>query len=184
MMERFTPDPAQSTAQGRDYFQKKQFDLAAECFLAARTAYQNAGDAAASAEAANNLAVCYLQTNHPDLALELIKDTPAVFNACGNALLEGQAYGNLGMVFEALNKPQDALEAYHQSEEILAKAGDRDSRSYVLGRISALQIRAGKQIQALQSMEAALENRTNLTVSEKFLKNLITKASQLLRGKS
>jgi len=176
------PTPRQQMAEGKDFYQKKQYDWAADSFKAAQLRFQADGDAPGAAEAANNLAVCLLQLDRAQQALEAVQDTPAVFQASGNTLLEGQAYGNLGMALEAVNRPEDALHAYQQSADCLLKVGERDSRSYVLSRISALQICTGKQVQALQSMESALENRSDLKPREKFLKSLLEKAGRLLRG--
>jgi hypothetical protein len=71
-----------------------------------------------------------------------------------------------------LGKKDLALEYYQNAADKLKLAGEKESRAFVLKRISALQIQKGDQLDALGSMTAALHNLPELSRREKILKKL------------
>jgi hypothetical protein len=82
---------------------------------------------------------------------------------------------------EAQGRLEEALERYQLASDLLKKTGGREMRSYVLQSISALQLRTGKQFQAMASMDAALENKPRLSLKERFLKRLLKSQKRLLK---
>ena len=55
-------------------------------------------------------------------------------------------------------------------------------RSYVLQAISALQLRTGKQLQAMASMDAALDNKGGkLSLKERLLRKLLNTQKKLMK---
>ena len=74
---------------------------------------------------------------------------------------------------ELLSRTKEAIELYQQSSDLLKSIDDKELRVYVLKCLSALQVRTGDQLQAMASMEAALQIQKKLTPKEKFLKKLL-----------
>ncbi|NTV37491.1 MAG: hypothetical protein HGA53_11115, partial [Anaerolineaceae bacterium] len=89
---------------------------------------------------------------------------------------------NQAFALEELKRNDEALQAYQRSSDLLKEAGEKELRSTVLGRISGLQIKMGRQVEAITSMDAALNQKGHLSIKEKFLKDLIEKANKLIKG--
>lgn len=82
------------------------------------------------------------------------------------------ALGNRAAALEALGRSKEALTAYRDAAERLKALGDNENYAVVKRRISALQVRMGHQIEAVFSMQDALEHQPRLSAREKALKSL------------
>lgn len=162
-------------------YQKKNYELAARLYSEASIEAEKSGDLLEFAELRNNASVAFLQANDPDSAYNAALNSENIFKEMGDKKRHAMALGNQAAALEALGKKKEAMKMYVVAEEILKEAGEKDLRSYVLKRISALQIQEGRQFEALGSMHAALENSEKLTFREKTLKRLSTYVMQLLR---
>ena len=91
------------------------------------------------------------------------------------------ALGNQAAALESLGQKKKAKELYIEAAELLKSSGDKELRTFVLKRISAIQVQEGKQFEALGSMFAALENSENLTLREKTLKKLSSLVMRLMQ---
>jgi protein subunit release factor A len=74
---------------------------------------------------------------------------------------------------EALNRLKEALERYKNASNLLKQSGDKEMRAMVLANISSLQLRTGDQLQALASMDAALDHKKKLSLKERLLQKLL-----------
>lgn len=160
-----------------------RFVEAAGLFEQAARLYSEGGDGLKAAEMANSRSVALLQAGDGKGALEAAQGTDKVFAQAGDARRQALALGNQAAALEALNQPEDALARYRQCAELLKQAGDEESRVPVLKAISALQIRTGHQLEALASMDAALNNQKKLSAQERFLKKLLDIPMRMLRRK-
>ncbi len=155
----------------------------ARTFEAAAQAFQAEGDALSAAEMRNNSSVAYLQSGDGQAALQAVEGTPDRFALAGDIRRQGMALGNLGAALEALDRQDEAAQAYQQSSDCLKQAGELDMRMYVVQSLSALQLRSGRQVQALETMQAGLEEVEHPTPKQAFLKRLL-KAPLKLLGRS
>ena len=153
-------------------FTKKQYLDAANLFESISAHLFEAKDLHNSAEMRNNASVAFLLGGNAQKAFDLAKDTHLVFERFNDWKNYGMALGNQASAAEGLGEKTLALDLYQQASEILKKAGEEESRAYVLKKISSLQIQQGKKLEALGNMTTALNNLPNLSKREKFLKNL------------
>ncbi|MDX9851613.1 MAG: hypothetical protein RBT01_13980 [Anaerolineaceae bacterium] len=158
--------------RARDLFKRKKYSEAARLFESLAERFQESKEETNSAEMKNNASVAYLLAGDPQRSYDLAKDTHLVFEASQDWKNYGLALGNQASALENLGKKDLALEYYEIAAEKLKIAGEKESRAYVLKRISALQIQRGEQLDALGSMTAALHNLPKLSRREKILKKL------------
>lgn len=168
-----TLTPKELAAEGEAAYRAKRYAAAASAYERASQAYQRSGDSLSAAEAANNSSVAYLQAGNPQKALQMAEGTQDVFAEAGDLRRQGMAFANQAAALEALNRLKDAIEQYTQAADLLKQSGDRELRAMVLQNISSLQLRTGSQLQAMATMDSALENKPKLTFKEKFLKKLL-----------
>jgi tetratricopeptide (TPR) repeat protein len=169
--------------EGQSAYKAKRYREAAASFEQAARALQSSGDSQSAAEAANNSSVAFLQAGSAADALRLAKGTPAVFATAGDFRRQGMALANQAAALEGLHRLPEALETYQQASDLLKQAGENDLRALVLENISTLQLRTGNQLQALASMDTALEHKGKLTIRERLLKKLLRVPFDMLNRK-
>ncbi|HVP20449.1 MAG TPA: hypothetical protein VMS73_01165 [Anaerolineaceae bacterium] len=167
--------------QARSAYNDEDYTQAAELFMSIETRYSAAGDALAAAEMANNRSVALLKANDPAAALNAVEGTDKVFEAAGDVRRQAMAIANKAAALESLKKYPDALQFYEQSSELLKQIGDGELRAYVLKCISAIQLRQGKQFEAIATMQASLDNKPSPGLKDRFMKRLIEQVFNLMR---
>lgn len=159
-------------SRANDLFKHKKYGQAASLFETISGAYQELNQVCESAEMKNNASVAYLMAGDPQKSYDLSKDTHKIFEETKDWKNFGLALGNQASALENLSKKEQALEYYQIAADKLKLAGEKESRAYVLKRISSLQVQKGEQLDALGSMTAALQNLPELSRREKILKIL------------
>lgn len=160
------------TSRAKDLFKQKKYVEAARLFETIANAFQELSEVCKSAEMKNNASVAYLMAGDPKKSYDLSKDTHLTFEDTQDWKNFGLALGNQASALESLGKKDLALEYYQIAADKLKLAGEKESRAYVLKRLSALQIQKGDQLDALGSMTVALQNLPKLSRREKILKKL------------
>ncbi|MEJ2511378.1 MAG: hypothetical protein P8Y72_07235 [Anaerolineales bacterium] len=168
-----TSDIENIVASAKSYFQAKDYQNAIEGFLVAHAHYKDIEDEINAAEMANNLSVAYLQLGKKDMALSYVEGTDLVFEANNDISKQAIALGNYGAALESLKKFDAAAAAYQKSADLFELSGDKELRSHVLKSLSTLQIRQGKQLDSIISMQGSLSNKDNLSFKDRFLKVLL-----------
>ncbi len=156
-------------------YQKKQFRDAAGLFWQLSIDFGSQNNEAKAAEMKNNASVAWLMAGDAQQALDAAKDTHLVFESLQDEKQAGMAYGNQAAAFEALHEFESALDYYQKASEKLLISGEKEYRSVVLKQISQLQLKTGEHLQALASMNTALDSTTKLSGKEKFLKRFLSK---------
>ncbi len=170
-------------AAGNAAYQKGDYASAANHFEKARESFSDSGDLINAAEMANNLSVALLKMNDGEGALAAASGTEKIFQEIHDIRREAVSLGNQAAALELLGDPERALELYEKCSILLKETDEKELRAYVLSSISALQLKTGKQFQAIASMDAALDNKEQLTLKEKFLKKLLKVPFQMLNKK-
>lgn len=173
----------QYSTLGEKAYKAGQYLQAAEHYAEAERQFAATGDPLKAAEMANNRSVALLQAGRPEDALTAAHGTDAVFAQGSDTFRQALAIGNQAAALEALNRTDEALKQYWECSNLLKQIGEKEYRATVLKSISALQIRTGKQFEALASMDAALENQKKLSIMERFLKKLLDIPMRMLRGR-
>jgi tetratricopeptide (TPR) repeat protein len=167
--------------QARTAYNDEDYPQAAELFKTVETRYKTTGDSLSAAEMANNRSVALLKANDPAAALKAVEGTDTVFEAAGDTRRQAMALANKAAALESLKKYPDALEIYEKSSELLKQIGDGELRAYVLKCISAIQLRQGKQFEAIATMQASLDNKPSPGIKDRFMKRLIEQVFNLMR---
>jgi tetratricopeptide (TPR) repeat protein len=175
-------NPQDWMLEGQKKFQAKEYMASAENFHRAAVAYHTAGDEPTAAEMANNRSVALLLAGDAEGAYQAAYATDRVFAEIQDIRRQGMALGNQAAALEELGKTDDAMDLYTHADELLKQAGEKQMRSIVLQHISSLQMRKGKQIQAIASMDAALDNRDHLNWVDRAYKSLLSRVTKLLKG--
>ncbi len=175
-------DPKQLGKEAQAAYQRGDYGAAAKSFQAAAQSLAAAGDKTSEAEMLNHASVAFLQAGDAQSAFRAVDGTPATFAAAGDVRRQGLALGNLGAALDALNRKPEAVEAYQQSAELLEQAGESEMRAHVLQSLSKLQLRSGRQIEALATMEAGISGFERPTLKQRFLKKLLRLPFKFLRS--
>ena len=173
--------PGRLSKEGSSAYQRGDYLAAARAFEAASQSYAASGDALQSAELANNCSVAYLQAGEAAAALSTVEGTPAIFAAAGDIRRQALALGNLAAALEAQSRLDEAADVYQQSADLLQQAGEYTLRVDVMRSLSALQLRTGRQLEALATMQAGLEGVKHPSPKQRVLKKLLQVPFRLMR---
>jgi tetratricopeptide (TPR) repeat protein len=170
----------QIISQAKSAYEDEDFAQAAELYKNAQKEYTAALDPLAAAEMANNCSVALLKAGDAKGALQVVEGTDIVFSQANDVKRQAMALANKAAALESLKRFPEALELYEQSNELLKQIGENELRAYVLKSISSVQLRQGKQLEAIASMQASLDNKPNPGVKDRFVKRLIQQVFKLL----
>jgi tetratricopeptide (TPR) repeat protein len=171
---------AELKAQGLALFRADRLDEAAQRFSEAARAFAAAGDRGGEAEMLNNLCVVRLAQKDWAAAIAAVEPTPAVFHALGDSLRATQAIANLAAAHDGAGHVEQAAALYEQAVELFGELGETENRAACFKALSALQVKQGKQLQALASMHSGLNLSPRLSGREKTLKGLLDKAMKMI----
>ncbi len=175
-----TSTPQQRARQAEKAYQAQQYAQAADLFEQAAQTFTAQGDVLSAAEMSSNRSVALLQAGDANGAYQAAQGVDRVFALAGDTRRQAMAVGNEAAALEGLNQLQPALLKYQECAELLKQVGDNESRAMVLKSISQIQMRTGHQLEALASMDAALEQHKRLSIKERMLKKLLKVPFQML----
>ncbi len=162
-------------------YEEKEYRKATRLFQQAAEAAEIEGQALDAAEFKNNASVSALLAKDFPLAFSLAANTHQVFLDSGDLKRGGMALANQACTLVELGENKAAMEKFTQAAQHLKDAGENGSRSHVLKQMSTLQIKQGKQFEALGTINAALDNAETLSSQEKMLKKLSNLVMKLLQ---
>jgi tetratricopeptide (TPR) repeat protein len=169
-------------AAHRDYKRGMFLDAAAG-FMKAMGGYLAFGEGLLAAEMANNCCVAYLQAGKPGLALEVIDEKDRVFAEVGDRRGLAITLGNRGTAYERLNKIQEALRDYRRSADLLNELGEDDLYISTMQAMSALQLRKGRSLDAVLTMQAGINKIQRPNLKQRLIKKLLCIPSQMINLK-
>jgi tetratricopeptide (TPR) repeat protein len=178
MSEVISPQTLSDEAQAA--YQRGDYTAAAQSYLAVAQSFESMNDRPSAAEARNNASVAWLKAGNVKSAYAAVDGTPAIFAESGDVRRQGIAWGNLAAALEELHRTAEAVQSYEKSIELLEACGEREYRAYVYKSLSALKLKAGKQIEAMGLMDAGLNGISELSASQKLLKKLLAIWRKLL----
>lgn len=153
--------------QGKQAFERGQFDQAADLFRRAALALT---DKSAAAEMNNNVSVALLQAGKAREALDAVLGTDEVFASLGDLKRQGMALGNQAAALEALGRTDEALAAYDRSAETLSRAGEGDLLAMVKKSAAAIRLKRGDVVQSALNMVGSVEAKSKPSLFERILK--------------
>jgi tetratricopeptide (TPR) repeat protein len=176
--------PKQIEKEAAAAYKAGDYATAAQSFEAARQAYLSANETVKAAEMANNCSVAFLQNGDKEAALNAVEGTDATFMEAGDQKRLAMAYGNRAAALEALNRLEEAEQVYWKSAQILKEIGEEDLRLSVMQSISALQLRTGRQMQAVATMHSGVENIEKPSLKQRFLKRILGVPMQMMTSQT
>jgi tetratricopeptide (TPR) repeat protein len=168
-----TLSPHQLASEGKTSYQKGDYLGAANAFEAAALGYTAAGDTLNAAEMANNRSVALLQAGDPEGALQAVEGTDIIFYSYGDGRRQGMALANHAAALEALGKLDEGINDYEAAADIFKQIGEHQLRAPLMQSLATLQLRTGRHLQGLATMESGLEEAEKPSTSQSLLKRLL-----------
>lgn len=166
--------------EAENAYQNKAYLEAANKYLQIAEKYDSEDNQQQAAEMRNNASVAFLMANEHQRALDASLGTELVFRNINDKKREAIALSNQAAAYEALGDIDQAYTLFSAASDLFKDIGEKDYRSFVLKKISAIQLKKGKQLEALGNMHFALENAEKLSPREKTLKKLTNWVMRLI----
>lgn len=171
MVDTITPEELKQEAERA--YKKKNYLASARAFQASAKGYTQIGAQLEAAEMLNNASVAFLQGEQPEPALDSALKTDQIFAAAGDVRRQAIALGNQAAAYEALDQLESAADTYQVSANLLMEIGDQEFLPTVMRSLSAVQLRLGRQMEALVTMHASLEQAENPGIRQKLLNKVM-----------
>jgi len=168
-----TTDFKALAASAARVYQEGDFENAARLFGEAASAFQAQGNVLDAAEMKNNQSVAFLQSGNAQASYDAALGTPEIFSAVGDFRREGMAYGNQATALVSLKRLDEAANLYRLAADVLEKAGEDQMRASVMQAVAGIQLRKGKIMEALLSMQIGLAGVKQPTLKQKILRGLL-----------
>lgn len=166
-------NPHDLSNQGSEAYARGEYPQAASLFIAAAEGYRSLDKMGEAGEMLNNACVAFLQAGQGEEALKVVSPTIEMFEKINDRRRLGMAYGNLAAALEACHRYEEAIPAYQTSARYLNEAGEDDLSIEAMKSLSALQLKMGKQIEAVMTMQSALSGVKKPTLKQRILKKLL-----------
>ena len=154
-------------------YQLGDYINAARLFGEAASVFLAQGYELDAAEMKNNQSVALLRAGDAQASFDAAYATPEVFFANGDFRRQGMAFANTAAALSDLGRMGEASLAYQHAADALEKAGEDKMRAGVLQALALLQLRKGKAMEALLSMQLGLAGVKHPTLKQKFLRSLL-----------
>jgi tetratricopeptide (TPR) repeat protein len=174
-------NPKELAAEGKSSYSSGKYQEAAQFYKAAADGYAAEGDNLIAAEMKNNQCVALLQTGDAEGALVAVSGTEEIFEAAEDTYRQAMAAGNMASALEALGNIEEAEHGYRRSADLLEGIGESELRANVMQSLSAMQLKAGRQLEALASMQAGVEDIKRPSIKQRLLKKLLNVPFNLLK---
>jgi tetratricopeptide (TPR) repeat protein len=174
--------PIQIAKEGKSAYLAGDYSAADRSFEAARQGYLSANNPLMAAEMASNCCVALLLAGENQAALAALEGIEDIFIKAGDRIRQAMTLGNKGTALEALNFLEEAELTYWKASEIFKELGETELRLPLMQSISLIQLRTGRQLQAVTSMYAGVDNIEKPTPKQRFLKRLLEIPIQLVNN--
>ncbi|MGJ3238307.1 MAG: tetratricopeptide repeat protein [Anaerolineae bacterium] len=158
--------------QGINLFTQHDYEEANRAFQQAKDAYEASGDYDMVAEMKVNIGLVHRSLGETQQSLELMQEALKHFQVKDDKMRMAQVLGNLGGVYQALNDKEQAELSYRQAANLFKELGEERMYSDTLLALGAFQVRDGKFMAGAATYQVALENRDQLTGTQKIIKSL------------
>ena len=154
-------------------YKKKNFTVAKENFSECIRLLDEQNDYLNAAEMRNNLSVVLLELKKPEEALRVLQGTDVTFAEGNDKKRQAMALGNIATALQMNGELVEALTRFEQSAELFREINDPELRSITLKKISNLQLKTGKQFQALASLDASYDQSEKKSVKDRILQSFL-----------
>jgi tetratricopeptide (TPR) repeat protein len=122
-----------------------------------------------------------------ELAIEGFREAREGFIAAGNPLQGAEMANNLAVALvqagrhEGLNDWERAESLYQQAAERFADLDDPDNQQYTLQALSRIRLRQGRALEAVNTMQGALESKKHTNWSTRLAQKILSLPSRMLK---
>lgn len=173
-------NPSDLVKLGKKEYAAGNYAEAAEKFSAAAASFAAQDNTLDAAEMRNNQSVALLQSGDATGAYAAAEGTDKIFENAGDTLRHAMALGNLAAALDELGRLDEAEDAYQRSAVLFNELGEDKLHANVMQSISKLQLRNGRQLEAIASMQSGLDNIKKPSIKQKLLKKLLKSPFKLL----
>jgi tetratricopeptide (TPR) repeat protein len=174
-------DAAEIAKEALQAYEQGTFDLAIDLFEQAKSAYLTAGDPVKAAEMANNLSVTYGKIDRYVAAIEVLQGTFNVFVQHNDMMKAAQSLGNEAAAYEGLQEWEKAEALYEQAADRFTQLGHQESQHYTLQALSRVRLRQGRAMEAVSTMQGALETGAKSNWRNRIVRKILSLPSRLFR---
>jgi tetratricopeptide (TPR) repeat protein len=171
-------DIAQEALQA---YEQGALDQAIDLFEQSQLAYTAAGQPLKAAEMANNLSVTLVQVGRHQAAIEALEGTLDIFHEHGDLTKAAQSLGNEAAAYEGLGDWEKAESLYQQAAERFAQIDDQESQHYTLQALSRVRLRQGRAMEAVSTMQGALETSVKPSWRTRVARKILSLPSRILK---
>jgi tetratricopeptide (TPR) repeat protein len=164
-------------------FQAKKYKEAAQGFRSCVSALEKSGDSLDLAEARNNLCVALIHAGEAEEALSVVTGTDEVFAKAGDGRRQGMALANRANALESLKRYDEAIAAYESARDCLRACGEKKLLAITLRSLSDLQMKTGRQYQAVATLQDAYEQNPDGKIKNKFFSQGIKQVIKKITGR-
>jgi tetratricopeptide (TPR) repeat protein len=173
-------DPKQMVTEAQAAYEQGDFIKAAQLFRFVQEGYESVGDQLNAAEMANNQSVALLRAGEAEVALEVLAGKGEVFAEAGDIRRQAMTLGNRAAAQEALKKWEDARINYRQASDLFVQIGEGENYTATMQALSALELRTQHPMDAMVTMQAALNKSPRPDLKQRLLKKLLKIPFRLL----
>jgi tetratricopeptide (TPR) repeat protein len=165
--------------QGIALYSQHDYEAANRAFQQAKEFYEEESNYDMAAEMKVNIGLVHRSLGELQQGLELMQEALRHFESNDDKMRTAQTLGNLGGVYQALNDKEQAELSYRQAANLFNEIGEEELYSDTMLALGALQVRDFKLFMGAATYQVALENRTNLTGTQKIIKSLSNLISRI-----
>lgn len=155
--------------QGIQSFSQHDYEEANRYFQQAKEQYESADDMTNAAEMKVNIGLVHRSLGENQRALGYMQEALAYFEKQDDQMRLAQVLGNLGGVYESINDKEKAESSYRQAANIFNDLGETQLYSDTMIALGAFQVRSGQLFAGAATYQVALEDRENLSGTQKAM---------------
>jgi tetratricopeptide (TPR) repeat protein len=121
-----------------------------------------------------------LQAKRSEESLQEVEGTAQMFLEAEDEFRAAMAFGNLASALEANGELQGAEEALEDAIRIFKEIGDKEHLMHSARALSQLQLRRGRPIEAVSTMQGGLEQQSKISVKNRVLRSILSIPSKIL----
>lgn len=174
------PSVSSLAEEAKAAFQRGDFDQAVDGFRLAREKYLQDEDHLMAAEMGNNLSVALLQASQYEDALHAVEGTPQLFLEAEDKQRAAMAFGNLASALEATGDLQAAELSLQRAIQLFRETGEKENLMHSAKALSQLQLKLGKPLEAVSSMQGGLAGQSKLSLKNRVLRSILSIPSRIL----
>jgi tetratricopeptide (TPR) repeat protein len=133
-----------------------------------------------AAEMRNNLSVALLQASRFDQALQAVEGTPQIFLEAEDTHRAAMSFGNLASALEATGDLQAAEHSLQSAIQLFQETGDKENLMHSAKALSQVQLRMGKPLEAVSSMQGGLAGQSKLSLKNRVLRSILNLPSRIM----